>query len=357
MSSALSRRLEARRELLARHLARQDLVWFEDAPPVLEMTSARCSDGRIVEPGGTRLAARRIPGGRLRLITLSGIGDALWTRGVVRETLKAGLEVDLDTPFEWVFWDFAGVPGFHFWRGDATPALYGTRTATYLGSDMSGGATVYGAMCERCRVPRGDFRMALKAEWLDAADAVLAQVRPRKPVMLVRPLLRNHGRRSVAARNPDHGAYAEVFAAIRERFHVISVADVRQSEDVVCAVPADSAFHRGELPITTVAALMQRAALVYTNPGMALVLAASLGRPVIGVFGGYEDAHNYADTVVYGPSLLLDAVRPCRCMSDSHDCDKRMDVAGAVRRAREFCEGLKAAGINDPLAFGSRISF
>jgi hypothetical protein len=338
VSSALSRRLEARRELLAEHLAREDLVWFADAPPVLEMTCARYCEGRLVEPGGTRLAARRIPGGRLRLITLSGIGDALWTRGVVRETLRAGLKVYLDTPFEWVFWDFAEVPGFHFWREDAAPAAHGIRTATYLGSDMSGGATVYGAMCARCRVPRGDFRMALKAEWLAAADAVLAQVKPCKPLMLARPLLRNHGRRSVALRNPDHRAYARIHAAMRERFHVISVADVRQGEDVVCAVEADSVFHRGELPVTTVAALMARAALVYTNPGMALVMAAALGRPVIGVFGGYEDAHNYADTVVYGPALLLDPIRPCRCMSDSHDCDKRMDVAEAVKRVRMFCE-------------------
>jgi hypothetical protein len=269
-------------------------------------------------------------------VALSGLGDAFWTRGVVRETLQAGLRVCLDTPHEWVFWDFEGQPGFSFWRKEAPPEAYGMRAATYLGRDLRDGQTIYGAMCERCRVAKGEFQMVLKPEWVAAADAVLKELAPRKPLMIYRPLVRNHGRRSVTSRNPDHGAYSKVFAAIRERFHVVSVATDGMGESIVHADAADTVFHRGELPVTTLCALVVRAALVYTNPGMALVMAAALGVPVIGVFGGYEDAHNYADTLVYGPSLLLEPVRPCRCMSDSHGCDKRMDEVAAMQRAREF---------------------
>jgi hypothetical protein len=340
MPSALSRRIAERNALFAAHLARSDLVGFTDAAPRMAAEAGLCRAGSIVRPAGTRLAVERVPDGNLRLVTLSGIGDAVWARGVVRETLKAGLKVWLDTPFESVFWDFAEQPGFAFWHEDAAPARYALRTATYLGRDLRDGATVYGAMCERCRVPRGDFSLLVKPEWARAADALLRKLAPRKPVMLYRPLLRNLARRSVASRNPDAAAYSAIYRAIRERFHVISVAAAGAGEEVVHADAADSVFHRGELAVTTVAALMARAALVLSNPGMALVLAASLGTPVIGVFGGYEDAHNYADTVVYGPALLLDPIQPCRCMSDAHACRKAMDIPAAVVRAGRFCEGL-----------------
>lgn len=340
MSSALLRRLKGRRELVAAHLARPDLVRYVDEMPRLVSSGAVYEDGRMVRPSRQEMEARLIPGGTLRLVALSGLGDAIWTRGVVRETLKAGLRVCLDTPHEWVFWDFEGQPGFSFWRRESSPEAYGIRTATYLGRDLRDGQTIYGAMCERCRVAKGEFRMALKPEWVAAAEAVLRDIAPRKPLMIYRPLVRNHGRRSVTSRNPDHAAYVAVYAAIRERYHVVSVATDGAGESIVHADAVDTVFHRGELPVTTLCALMARAALVYTNPGMALVVAAALGTPVIGVFGGYEDAHNYRDTVVYGPSLLLEPVRPCRCMSDSHACDKRMDVEAAARRAQDFCASL-----------------
>jgi hypothetical protein len=336
MPSALSYRLAQRQALLDSHLLRPDLVEYQDSAPVVTASGALFRTGRILRPAKLEVEAARIPGGRLRLVSLSGIGDAVWTRGVLRETLKAGLQVWLDTPFEWLFWDFAGTPGFAFWR-EPGPDAHGLRTATYLGRDLLGADsnnTVYGAMCLHCKVPRGDFRVAVKPEWDAAADALLARIAPRKPLLVYRPLVRNHERRSVSSRNPDHAAYSAIYQAIRARFHTISVAG-GSGEEIVHADAADTVFHRGELPITTLVALMRRA-LVYTNPGMALVMAAGLGAPVIGVFGGYEDAHNYADTVVYGPALLLDPLHPCRCMSDAHACDKRMDVPAAIAKVERF---------------------
>ena len=75
MTSALLRRREARERLIDAHLARRDLVLFEDARPVLEMVPAICRDGRIVQAAETRVAARRIADGKLRLIALTGYGQ------------------------------------------------------------------------------------------------------------------------------------------------------------------------------------------------------------------------------------------------------------------------------------------
>lgn len=338
MPSALSIRLDERRAIVDAHNARPDLIHFLDGAPKVEATSAFCREGKIIVPAEVRVTAGLIPDGNLRLVCISGVGDAIWTRGVLRETLKAGLQVWIDSAYDWCFWDFEGVPGFHYWSREQ-PAAYGLRTATYLGRDMSDGMPVYAAMCQRCKVPPGDFRLPTKLEWTQAADAVLAQIKPKKPVMIYRPLVHSHGRRSVASRNPDHAAYAAIYAAIRARFHVISVRG-GGGEDLVHADAADTVFHEGELALTTVAALMSRAALVYTCAGMGLVLGAGVGTPVLAVMGGYEDAGAYSDTCVYAPSLLIDPITPCRCYADNHDCQKAIDIPAAIHRAQEFCDGL-----------------
>lgn len=334
MPSAMSIRLAERQAILDAHHSRPDLIRFLDTPPQIEAMSTYCHDGKIITPAAIEVRAGLIPGGNLRLVCISGLGDSIWTRGVLRETLKAGLNVWIDTPYDWVFWDFEGTPGFNFWSRER-PATYGLRAATYLGRDMSDGTPVFAAMNERCRTPPGAFRLPIKPEWRAAAAAVLDQVQPKKPLMIYRPLVRNHGRRSVTSRNPDHAAYAEIYQAIRARFHVISVQG-GGGEDIVHADPVDTVFHEGTLPLTTVAALMSQAALVYTCAGMGLVLGAAVAAPVLAVMGGYEDAAAYSDTCVYAPSLLIDPIKPCRCYADNHDCQKAIDIPAAIARARAF---------------------
>jgi hypothetical protein len=323
--------------MIAAHYTRDDLVHFDDSCPEPVVKHCIIREGRVIQSASVEVAGKRIANNTLRLITLTGIGDAIWTRGVLHETLKHGIQVYLDTPFRWAFWDFEGQPGFHWWDDDCLPhGSYSSRTATYLGSDLSQGETVYGAMCKRCHIPKGDFKLPIKPEWAAEADAVIKRLAPKKPLMIYRPLVHNLGRRSVASRNPSHAAYGKIFDSIRDRFYVISVASGGKDENIVWADKADTVFHRSELSITTLVALMAKSALVYTNPGMALVVAAGIGAKVIGIFGGYEDAHNYEDTVIYGPSLLLNPIKPCRCMSDNHPCEKDMDVPVAIAKVKEF---------------------
>jgi len=293
-------------------------------------------DGVVLQAHEVRLKTSRFPNNTVKITSLIGVGDAMWTRGIVRESIKAGLNVILQTQHQWAFWDFEHLPQFAFDAGEKIPV----RQATYLGADLSAGETVYGAMCKRCHVPKGDFKFTPREDWLTTADEVLASIKPTKPVLIYRPLVSCLSRKSVSSRNPDHAAYAAIYASIRDRFHVISVAANGHDETMAHVDAADTTFNNRELPLTTVVALMYRAAAVYTCPGMGLVTAAAMGVPVIGVFGGYEPSSNYSDTVVYGPSLLLDTINPCKCMSDSHACDKRIDLPQAQRRAMEFVNAL-----------------
>lgn len=328
MPSALSRRLEARKLAMDAHLARPDLVGYQDDRPEL-----------VLDNGQLRVDVKPIPGNVLKLNSLSGIGDAIWCRAIVKETIKASLDVLLQTDHPWAFHDMAGMKGFAFY--DGREGVY-CRGATYLGEDLKGkGVSVFKAMCDRCHVSLGDFSLPVHPDWAAAADELVARIKPAKPVMVYRPLLHNHGRRSVASRNPDHAAYSAIFKSIRSRYHVISVATDGAGENIVHADQADSVFHKGEIAVTTLMALMARAALVYTNAGMALVAGSALGAPVLAVMGGYEGSANYNDTAgVYGPALLIDPIEPCYCLADNHACKKAVDVPAAIKRAKEFCDGL-----------------
>lgn len=336
MSPITLRKLAAE-ALLASHSNRPDRVLFEDTKPTIERMGASLVNGSFVRKDEATIGVTRIVDNNLRLICLSGIGDAIWTRGVVAETIKAGLNVYVDTVHPWVFWDFVDKPGFNFWTGQ--PIRYSKRIATYLGSDLRSGQTVYGAMASTCHVLKGDFSFSAKSEWVEAASSLLSLV--DKPILLYRPLVHNKSRKSVTSRNPDVGVYEWLYKRIKDKFFTVAVASAGKDEFLYNdKVEADLVFCKGELPITTVIGLMSKSAVVLTNPGMALVIAASMGIPVIGVFGGYEDSHNYIDTVVYGKSLLIDPIIPCRCMSDSHACKKEIDLNNASKLVDSFILGI-----------------
>ena len=314
-----------------------DRIKFEDRRPIVEVSSAIIMNGRLIKPSDYVVKARMLAGSAVIIVSLDGIGDAMWTRGVIRETLNAGLVVYLKTKHKWAFWDFESISGFNFFN-EENPVYSSIRIATYLGCDLSKGKTLYEAMSEQCHVPTGNFRLSAKKQWVD--DAITVVNGNKRPLLVYRPLLRSNTRQSVMSRNPDRTTYEELYKHVKNKFFTVAVAATGVDEMLYGAVEADMIFCKGQLPITTIIGLFTIADVVFTNPGMALVVAAALGTPVVGIFGGYEDSHNYKDTVVYGKSLLIDPINPCRCMSDSHNCDKRIDVAKAKQELDIFVEGL-----------------
>src|SRR3546814_20394397 len=84
-----------------------------------------------------------------------------------------------------------------------------------------------------------------------------------------------------AARNPDHHAYAELFAAIRNQFFVVSIADLQDGAEWIVGnrVNADIQMHRGELDLETNAALTKTEGMMFSSPGFAVNPAQSVGTP------------------------------------------------------------------------------
>lgn len=125
---------------------------------------------------------------------------------------------------------------------------------------------------------------------------------------------------------PDYIDWAAAEAAARG-YRVISVADLQDGEEWLVGSPpqADVTYHKGELPVEQLLALVQDAAAVIGGIGWIVpaCLAAKVPAWIIcGGQGGYN-----APELICPPVENITFVVPdnfCRCIQKQHDCDKRI---------------------------------
>lgn len=280
----------------------------------------------------------------------AGLGDCLHGRAVVRHYAARGpvwLKTHLPDAFH-------GIGGLRFVapyrrrklthrrnverntaRYHPEPSNAVWQRVGYSDDQLRAGMSLLQATCASAGIDDGDFRLRVPDDWLGTFGL------PDKPLMIVRPLTVRREFAGTAARNPEPSAYAAIYAAIRHRFHVVSVADIDGSnERLIHAVEPDQAFHCGELTLHQLFALFQRAALVMTAPGFGVVLAQAVGTPSLVVFGGYESARSFAGGAAYAPMLAIEPDNPCSCYDPHHACDKRIDLDRALLRAGKFVETI-----------------
>lgn len=132
-----------------------------------------------------------------------------------------------------------------------------------------------------------------------------------------------------ASRNPDPH-YLNVAAKMLRQmgFFVVSVADTEPGAEWIIgpAPAADLTLHKGELTITQLCTLYERAACVVSPVGFSIPMAIAYNTPLFVVAGG-RGGHN-APEVVTDPAMPLDKTRwaipvnYCRCIDANHNCDK-----------------------------------
>ena len=226
------------------------------------------------------------------------MGDNLHQRSIIRELSKAH-DVWLETSWPCIYWDMPDVrflprgeqglrtqlknqkrEAAHFTR-EKPPAGAASVRINYPPREIAAKGSVLRAMSHIAGVPEGDFRLPVKAEWLAKADAVLAELKPDRPVMFFRPLVNRKEWTGGLTRNPDEYQYAELYEMIRERFFVVSIADLVPDVEwtIGPASRADICFHRGELDVETLLGLAKRSALMFGAPGFVTVMGQALERP------------------------------------------------------------------------------
>lgn len=292
----------------------------------------------------------------LLLQGMHGMGDNLHQRAVIRQLMQR-YDVTLESSWVAPYYDLIadGLKVVHKATTLRTqtknakresalfhkhrPVGVRTRKVWYAPREVRAANGVLAAMCRNCDVSydRADFRLPVKPEWVEAARRV---VKTDNPILVYRPLVERTEWNGCAARNPDHAAYAELFDSIRDRFHVVSIADLVPGVEwmVGHAVEADQRFHAGELPFETLAGLFSLAAMAFTAPGFAVILAQAVETPVAAVFGSYEASYSFNGGARYSPYLGIDPIVPCDDFKHDNTRDKTIDVAKAKRRLAVFAQ-------------------
>lgn len=288
---------------------------------------------------------------------MGGLGDCIRQRAILRQ-LMGTHDIIVESPFVSLYHDLVAVGlkvvpkrtslrtqqknakreagRFHL-SGAHTGRIV---TVSYSPSDVRRYGSVMAAMCAGAggEASKADFRLPVPNEWRAKARNV---VQTDRPILIYRPLVdRPSDWGGCEARNPDHAAYAELFRSIRDRFYVVSVADLAPGKEWIVGheIKADVEFHKGELEFETLSALIAESALVYCSPGFAGVLAQAVGTPVAMVFGGYERSKFFFDGAKDAPVLGIDPINPCECFSHTHRCQKEINVPLAKSRLAVFSE-------------------
>ena len=130
-------------------------------------------------------------------------------------------------------------------------------------------------------------------------------------------------------RNPDpfYITYAAELAS-RRGYRVISVADIQDGQEwaVGQVPPADVRYHKGELPVEQLLALVKGAAAVIGGIGWLAPAALSAKVPAWIICGG-QGGYNAPELITpKGQSNITFAVPDnfCRCRLKMHNCDKRI---------------------------------
>lgn len=151
-----------------------------------------------------------------------------------------------------------------------------------------------------------------------------------QPYVVVRPVTERTEWIS-ASRGPLPEYVASVTEKLREHFRIISVADLAPDAEVpLHPLPeADETYHAGEFEIMDLLSLVAGAAAVVGGVGWLVPAAIATQVPMFLIFGGWGK-HN-------GPARIFDErldvsrihqaipTRFCKCGSNSHACDKRID--------------------------------
>lgn len=298
----------------------------------------------------------------LLICGMHGLGDNLHQRAVVRQFMRQGFDVWLESSWVAPYHDLIS-HGLKIIR-KSTPLRTQSKNAAreaylfhderpprtvrqihnhYSLGDVRSYGSVLAAMLSACRcdIRDTDFRLPIPDAWNVKVDRLIEKWKPTKPLLVYRPLVLRTEWGGCAARNPKTEHYERLFNLIRDRFFVVGVADLVPDVEWIVGndVPVDARCYAGELEFETLAALTARAELVFCSPGFATILAQAVSTPVITIFGGFETSASYSAGAKFSPYLGIDTTTPCLCFQHNHSCGKEIP-ASADKRILDFVNAV-----------------
>lgn len=250
-----------------------------------------------------------------------GLGDNLYERAFIKALPKP---VYLSTPWPFIFHD---IPGVHFIRPQTNLRTQAKNIARHTTWTMP-----------PTRQPTRQIRYGAEGiiPGMIASFGVMPGTfdlppLPSSPVegkyVVVRPAtVRSEWRADTRNPDPEYIMRAAVKASARG-YRVVSVADLVEGQEwAVEPLPhADRRYHKGELPVEQLLALVKGAAAVIGGIGW-LVPAALAAKVPAWIICGGQGGFNSPKQICPDGSTITFAVPDnfCKCRLKTHNCDKRI---------------------------------
>lgn len=250
-----------------------------------------------------------------------GLGDGLFQRAFIKQMPKP---LYLSTPWPFLYSD---IPGVQFIRPQTNLRTQAKNIARHADWIMPPG-----------RQPSRQIRYGAEGiiPGMIAAFGVMPgefdlPPLPPSPVegkyVVVRPAtVRSEWRADTRNPEPEYLMRAAVLASARG-YRVVSVADLQEgAEWAVEPVPhADKRYHKGELPVEQLLALVKGAAAVIGGIGWIVPACLAAKVPAWIICGG-QGGFNAPELICPAKSTITFAVPDnfCRCRQKIHNCDKRI---------------------------------
>lgn len=255
---------------------------------------------------------------------MRGLGDSLYARAFIKQLPG---ELYVDTPWPELL---ADLPNVHFIRPqtnlrtqakniarqgrtwETPPPRQPARQIRY------GAEGIIQGMTASFGVAPGEF---------DLPPLPSPPMFARGKYVVVRPAtVRSEWRADTRNPAPEYIAWAAA-EAMRRGYRVISVADLQEGQEwgLDPMPPADVLYHKGELPVEQLLALVQGAAAVIGGIGW-LVPAALAAKVPAWIICGGQGGYNAPELICPPDSTITFAVPDnfCRCRLKTHNCDKRI---------------------------------
>lgn len=286
---------------------------------------------------------------------MEGIGDNINQRCFIKALAQQGKEIWLKTPLPEIY---AGIPNLHFVQAN-------TQLRTQKKNEQSSSAVFE---CEPPGVPRqrvfygnGHLQMGsvfdAMQQQFGTAPALMdlphyqvpdIPVPDGKPLAIIRPTTERTEWHN-ASRGPLNKYVDEVSSMLALRgFYVISIADNEPGQEWIPDIEpfAHLKLHDGQLPITQMLALIERADIVLTGACVVMHAALAYQKPMICLQGG--NGGNNHHSKITDPScmdlsqaLFVYPDNYCRCQEMKHNCDKT--ISGLADKVQPFIDNVYMA--------------
>lgn len=295
---------------------------------------------------------------KLYFAGMEGIGDNINQRCFIRALVAKGHEVWLKTPLPEIY---AGISNLHFVQANTQlrtqkkneqhttvpfedePADVPRQRIFYGNGHLEQGS-VFNAMQQQF----GTEPTLMDLPHYGAPDI---PVPDGKPVAVIRPTIERTEWHNTS-RGPLNKYIDEVSRLLALRgFYVISIADNEPDQEWIPDLEpfAHRKFHDGQLSITQMLALVERADIVLTGACVVMHAALAYKKPMICLQGG-NGGNNHHSKVTdprcmdLSQALFIYPDNYCRCQEMKHRCDKT--ISGLADKVESFIDNVYKASRN-----------